>query len=219
MAQAKYVFKFENTAVASSNYQIVDVDVNPAGGTVRQNHAQILAYFSTVGFTTMGGVTRIAEVLYRPLGAAGAVALVFPTAEFAAVIAAATADGIGPAGMPTGYGSQISAAGNLAPLGTSISVSELTATVGRTGRGRHFLPFVGVNTMTGGGGLVAAQIDRIREAYLYFLQGIVSSTLAPATSPVLNLSPLVTNAAGTPIHLITTVKPQPIFSNLASRRR
>lgn len=219
MAQAKYVLKFTNDLTPPTNYQLVDVDVLAPSGTVAQNLAQILCYFSTIGFTVMGGTTRLVEANYRLQGSAGATSLPFPTTEFAAVLAAATTDGISPGGMATGFASQISGAGNLSPLGTSISVSEITATVGRTGRGRHFLPFVGVNNLTTGGQVSTSVINRIREAWIYFLTGLIPSSLTPATAPVVNLDPIVTNATGSPTRLITLVRPQPIYSNLETRRR
>lgn len=215
----KFVFKFENADVDASNYQICDFDVKHTGSSIAQAGAQMIAYFAAVGFATMGGVVKLIEVTHRAVGAAGATVLPFPTAEYAGVLAAATTDVISPAGMPSGYATQISAAGPLCPLGTSISVSEISAFAGRRGRGRHFLPYTGRNVVTTGGQVTLATRNRIEQLYTYFLAGFISTTGLPATAPVVGLTPVVTNAAGTPTHDIITVRAQPIFSNLESRRR
>lgn len=215
----KFIVKFTNDAVDPSNFQLVDMDVRMVGKTVNEAAAQILCYFATVGFATAGGVTKIADLLYRPFGSPGAISLAFPTTEYNAVLAAATSDGQSPAGMASGYATQVSAAGSLTPLGTSISVSEVTGTAGPRGRGRHFLPFIGANTVDGQGRVLAAVLATIKQKYEYFILGLDNpGGLIPAP-PVSDLQPVVQPASGLTTNAIILVKPQPVFSNLESRRR
>lgn len=215
----KFIVKFTNDAVDPSNFQLVNVDVRMVGKTVNEAAAQILCYFATVGFATAGGVTKINDLLYRPFGAPGAISIAFPTAEYNAVLAAATTDGQSPAGMPVAYATQISAAGALCPLGTSISVSEVTAFPGPRGRGRHFLPFIGVNTVDGQGRVLPAVLATIKQRYEYFLLGVDNPGGLIATLPVTSLEPVVQPSSGLTTNAIVAVKPQPVFSNLESRRR
>ncbi len=215
----RYIFKFQNDDVGPVNYQIVDADIAGVGVTTEESVAQMLCYFATVGYTMMGGVTRLIEVMERPLGAAGATPVPFPYAEYAQVLTWAAADGVSAAGMATGFLTQISAGGVLCPLGTSISVSERTSTVGPTGRGRHFLPFVGVNAVETNGSVKAQVREKIEDMYNYFFRALDPITNVPVASGMFDLEPKVTPANGATTNQIIAVKAQPVFSNLESRRR
>lgn len=214
-----WVVKFQNANVDAGNYQICDVHTNDGATTLSPDRlAQIIAYFATTNVAAVN--TSIVGVSARFNGAAGYTPLPFPTTEYAAVVAAATGDSVAVNPMATGYASNIGLTGSvLAPLGTSISVSERTATAGPTGRGRHFLPFIRSSAATAGGSVVAADGTEIELLYNYFLRGILGGVPFAASPPVADLFPVVTNSAGTPVHGITSVKAQPIFSNLESRRR
>lgn len=210
----KLSVKFTNTAVAQANYQMCDVDVQHAWiGSESLIVAQVLAYFAAVSGNMAAG-TKITECLVREIGSAGAYPFPFPVADYTAVKDAALTDGITVPGMAA-YGTTIGS-GALCPLGTSISVSELTAFPGRSGRGRHFLPFASAGVVSAGGELGTGQPPIIIDCYNELIRGFEPGG-GLATSPILTLNPAVTN--GVTSHTITHVKPQPVFSNLESRRR
>lgn len=219
MAIIRYVFRFENTASNTQNYQIVDADITNATGTGAAQLAQMCCYFASVGYQTAGGQMKLTEVTARTTGSPGAVPQVFPTAAYAAVLAAGVTDGVSLAGMASGFATQISAAGTLCPLGTSISVTEKSATVGRTGRGRHFLPFIGVNTVQTDGTVKSTVREAVKEFYNYLFLAVKPGAGGVATAPIINLGPVVTNRFGLIGHAVVEVKAQPVFSNLESRRR
>ena len=219
MAIIRYVFKFENTASNTQNYQIVDADIQNGTGTGAQQLAQMCAYFASAAYVSAGGQMKLVEVTARTTGSPGAIPQTFPTAAYAATLAAGVTDGVSLAGMATGFATQISAAGALCPLGTSISVTEKSNTVGRTGRGRHFLPFIGVNTVATDGTVKSTVRDQIRDYYNYCFLAVKPGAGGAATAPIINLQPCVTNRFGLIANTIVEVKPQPVFSNLESRRR
>ncbi|HEV8177034.1 MAG TPA: hypothetical protein VGP44_05035 [Gemmatimonadales bacterium] len=211
-----WIVKFQNDNVDATNYQIVDFDIDYTIVGVPQSSneqvAEILAYFGALsgGFATG---TRLVEVGWRGPGSAGATPWPFPLTEYNAIRADPDA---GPWALPawTAYGTAMGS-GNLAPLGTSISVSERTAQVGRTGRGRHFLPFTSANTVSAGGTVGTGRLALIDDAYATFLLGAGTTPLAATPAPGV----VVSNRAKTTAYAITTVKAQPVFSNLESRRR
>lgn len=217
MSLVKWVAKFQNANVDASNYQMCDLDTSAAVSSEDEFAAQIIAYFASLAMQATD--TSLVELSARAIGDPGFHSIAFPTTAYAAVAIAAAADSIGINAMSTGYASNLGGSGHaLAPLGTSVSVSEKTATAGPTGRGRHFLPFITSNVVNSGGTLVSTYLQTTLDAYNYFIRGIKPDGSA-ATTPVVDLQPVVTNAAGSPTHAITTIKVQPVFSNLESRRR
>lgn len=218
MASSRFVVQFSNSNVSSGNTQLLDFDTDPFGviglrySTVPEITASILVYLATLsgGF---GAGTKVDQVLYRAAGSPGSVPVPFPGPEFVAIAAAATTAGYTVPAWTT-YNTS-SGSGVLAPLGTSISVSELTATVGRTGRGRHFLPFVTQGVISAGGTVGTGTIALTESAALDILMGQASGTV-----PALIGIPWVLVGPASPASKeITNVKCQPIFSNLESRRR
>lgn len=213
-----FVVRFVNTSVDPGNYQLVDFDRSPSGGTPTdaQIAAQLAAYFALTGSQVCASGTQIESISVRHSGSPGLVAIPFPTTEYAAIVAAVIAAGGTIPGMGAGYGANFGA-GALSPLGTSISVTELTATPGPTGRGRHFLPFINTGCVSAAGGLLATQQAFIRSAWDDMIFGIDGAG-APFP-PMVNLSPVVTDAAQSHGYPILSIRPQPVFSNLESRRR
>lgn len=204
---------------------LVNTDVGPANtaqvgfsaaavGWSAQKLAQVLGYFGALGSAGMIAVhTAVQAADQRAFGSAGNVPQAFPAAEYADLVTAASAVGISMPSM-TDYGDTFGV-GNLAPLGTSISVSEVTATPGRSGRGRHFVPFVSRNAVDTDGsyGNGVTHLDLIN----FFFE---------ATNPDGSNNPdlealllVVAPASGVGTKLIIQFKPQPVFSNLESRRR
>lgn len=200
--------KYVNASVNTDNYQMMDFDFDGATQTEKELAAVILAYGNLLGSQGIIAVnTSCVEIMSRPSGSAGATAVPFPTAEYVALHGLLTT-----VGTYTTY-TQIIGGGALCPLGTSVSVSERTAFPGRSGRGRHFLPFCGVSAVAGDGSVDSAAIFDIEGDYnSLFLGSLVGGP--PATKAVVRPNNVLTGG-----HLITTVKAQPVFSNLESRRR
>lgn len=217
MAISKYQVYFTNSNIDPSNYQIVDFDIDEAAAgsyfTGESELAAILIYLTVVsgGF---GAGTFINRVQYRAAGSPGYVPRLFPTTEYAAVRTDVISAGYSVPAMASGYATSLGS-GILAPLGTSISVSELTATVGRTGRGRHFLPFVSQGVISAGGTVGTGHIALVEGAFLDILLGEAVGTVPGLLGDAVCISGPASPAA----KLITGVKCQPIFSNLESRRR
>lgn len=216
MAITRFLVKFANSAVQANNYQLVDFDFGSLNtSTNAENAAAILGYFAQAG--TCAGGTTIESISIRPPAAPGYTALPYPAAAYTAANGAAVTDGFtsqpGTGAWPFALGS-----GALCPLGTSISVTEFTTFAGPQGRGRHFLPFISSAVVAAGGTLSTLYQTAIRNAYNEFLFGVDPTGFA-ATAPNQNMDVVVTNALATSEHQIITITPQPVFSNLESRRR
>jgi hypothetical protein len=204
----KVVVKLTNTAVAQDNYQIVDFDFDATTGTEAECVAGVIAYLASCGASdAIAEGTSIVEVTTREAADPGGVPQPFPVAAYTALLASATPPPTpGVLAFPIGLGG-----GALAPLGTSISVSERTLTPGPHGRGRHFLPFTPVDAVNGGGQLIpaiAALIETYYDEFIFNTAG--TGDLIPVVRPGGVYS------GGNPV---TLVKAQPVFSNLESRRR
>lgn len=216
MTAVRFLARFTNTSVPTTNYALCDFDFNPlVGTTLPELGAQIIGYLQQCD--VFAEATHLVDLSYRNAGAAGFTPLPFPVAEYAAVDAAAVVDGFTSAPMTT-YATRLAGTGVLLPLGTSISVSERTAHAGPTGRGRHFLPFIAASVNNGVGQVASLYLSAIENAYNEFFLGIKPGGGA-ATQPVPDPVIVVTNAAGTTQYPIVSCKPQAIFSNLESRRR
>lgn len=204
-----WVIKFANASVDPSNYQICDIDFAVPGPTVSQVAAQILAYFAGQCTLMSADDTVIVGLDYTPSGAAGGTPVPFPSTDYAAEHTAYPA-------LPnlTAYGQNVGGAGFLAPLGTSVSVSEHTASPGPSGRGRHFIPFVGRDCCSTAGFLNPGTIIDSDDNYGRFFFDVFSDGPFAAYP-----NPVVTNALRTTTKDIVSVKTQQIFSNLESRRR
>jgi hypothetical protein len=209
----KFTFVLRQTAEGTANTAQVGFTVDRSVGSHPGNPgciALMIAYLNRAGVGVMTGNVFIDEVLYQAHGAAGAFPQPFPTADWAALVSEFPAL---PA-LATGYATSISGGTtNLAPIGTSCCVTERTAFAGRTGIGRHYLPFAEDAQINNATGLWAAgATGYVTAAYTTFL-------LTPTTSMGTVPGMCVTNVNGTPTHLITTVTPSETPSNLRSRRR
>lgn len=205
-----YVVKFTNDSVNPLNFQLCDMDLD---GTLSPlppvATAQILAYFAGQSLETAAASLRIVSVTLTPAGTNLGTLVPFPVAEYAAIRAA-----FGSLPAMAAYGVAIGRAGeSLAPLGTSIVVTERTATGGPGGRGRHFLPFISENLIGGDGYVASTAIAPVEANYGRFIQDSTGS------AALVDLHPILVNAAQTTQKNITTVSCQPVFSNLRSRRR
>ena len=201
----RITIQLENTNVNPDNYQLIDFTSNTVSNS-QQHLAEVLAYIAKIGGHFADG-TQVVAAWTRVAGSAGAVELDFPSTDYAA-IRTAVGGGVIPAWAA--YGAIPGASGVLTPLGTSVSVSLFTATPGRAGRGRHFLGFLGAQCVSAGGQFASVNINETIDAYDTF---IMSPTAGPAFAPI------VSNSAMSTAHPVTLVRPQPILSNLESRRR
>jgi hypothetical protein len=206
----KFQFFFENINVDVLNYQMCDHDlVSPLPGTKEQAAAQLAAYWANAGFACMATGSSIRGITYIAAGTNLGIVLPWPAAEYAAVRAS----------YPTlpnllAYGNDIgNPSGSLAPLGTSIVMTERTSFGGPSGRGRHYIPFVMEQTTNPGGQVEATTRAAMVADFSEFILG------NGALAPVVDLQPVVVNALGTTQKIITSADCQPVFSNLESRRR
>lgn len=216
MTVEHYVVRFSNSAVDANNFQLVDFDFSSAqAATVPETLARIEAYIQYVASVNIIATgTQIESIAYRAAGDPGGIDQPFPTAAYASLRTAAAADGVTIPIVSDGYGT-VFGGDALAPLGTSVSVSERTETVGPTGRGRHFLPFISRAAVAGGGYLSPTEVINVKAAYDWFLLPISGTYVSNGGDTI----PVVTNRLQTTQFPIVLVKAQAVFSNLESRRR
>jgi hypothetical protein len=214
-----FVVEFANTAIPANNPQLVDFDCDLSIHSTSTDEvaARLYVYFARLAVANViDHGTSIVGISYRAPGSAGGVPLSFPTARVTSFLNIVNAAPWNWATTDVGFGTVLPGSGPLAPLGTSISVSERSATPGPTGRGRHFLPFITSQAVNPGGQVGSGQLADIKQAYGTCFLGLDST--GAGGGPV-TVNPLITNAARTTDHPIVSVKPQPVFSNLESRRR
>lgn len=206
-----FQFVFLNTSVNSSNYQEFGVEclLNTFSPNKEVALAQMIAYIDAVGNLVMADNTYLSTVRYSVYGTTTSVELPFPTAEYQAVNAAVPGT---IRARPNGYADKVGKNGaGMAPLGTSISVTELTAIAGPSGRGRHFLPFINSDCVSSSGELVAG----IRSSIFLHWDKFFNTD----AGVIEKLEQKLLRANKTLIEPVVSVKAQPIFSNLRSRRR
>lgn len=203
----KLTVKVQNANVDASNYQLVNFDFNADVADLDGCAAACIAYLASCGASdAIAGSSSIVGIESRAAGSAGAVSVPFPAAAYTALLGTGTPPPTFALAYPAGIGG-----GAMCPLGTSISVSEKTATVGRTGRGRHFLPYTSNDAINGGGTLLAAVQGLIETYYDQFMFG---TAIGISPDPVVRAGGVYSGG-----HPITVVKAQPVLSNLESRRR
>ena len=210
MAVNRITISLVNTNESVSNNALVSF-VLTGSVPYQQQAALCAAYLSAAGGHCMAQSTSIRGINVRAAGSAGGLAIPFPRDAYDILQPELVAAGV-PAVADLDYGDEIGFIGGfLAPVGTSVCVSERTATLGRTGIGRHFLPFTTSASVTSGGELASSTITNLTDDYegTFLNSDITGYPYGPAVAPS-NLSTT---------HLITAVIPQPVLSNLRSRRR
>lgn len=205
----RYVIKMLNDNVSATNYEQFGIECNLASNGVLQGQgaAQIIAYIAKNASAILANDSQIAAIMLTPSGTNLGVNIPFPVTEYAALK-------VLDAALPTmtAYGVAIGASGGLAPLGTSIVVTEYTNVGGPAGRGRHFFPFYNKAKVDGNGLADSASRAAVVVNYSDWILG-------DGAFAVDGLTPLVVNALGTTTKAVLSVKAQPILSNLRSRRR
>lgn len=215
MANAdRLIFTLQCADVSPSNYQQIGFALTTPAGASDVAQAQLAAYLGCLGSAGMiAQHVSISDISLRSFGSAGNTPQPFPSAAYADLITPVSGEGYGIPSLAA-YGDTFGS-GGLNPLGTSISVSEVTNTVGRSGRGRHFVPFTSQSCVLTDGSYGNADTN-LALANLLML-GVDINGDPVAGIEVLPVGVCPANAVG--IKPIVRYKPQLVFSNLESRRR
>jgi hypothetical protein len=209
----KITAQFEHDLIGPANQALVGFNFNTISSK-EQCAAAILGYIGgNTGLFAAG--TKLVGLQVRAAGAAGSTQMPFPSVEYLAL------QSINPGVFAVwgGYGAVPGAGGALCPLGTSVSVTENTLTVGPRGRGRHYLPYIQAAIVASNGGVTNGAQSGIRNAYekAFGFVDIGTGVHAPTVNPAVTRSPVPIGP--NPYYDIVNVKVQPVFSNLRSRRR
>ena len=213
----RYTVILTNDNVAELNFAEFGIELQDGNGATETEQAvQILAYTAVVGAEVMADGTRLQGLKFRLAGTNTSVDVPFPTAAYGAFQAANVANYPGMVAMAA-YGEVIGdPVAGLAPLGTSVVVTEYSTTGGPAGRGRHYLPFIGGTCITPGGYLDPTIRTTLELAYNNLIRDI---GLTPAAVGAVDLEPVIEASTGLTAKSVVGVKAQPVFSNLKSRRR
>lgn len=213
----RWTVQLINDEVAELNYAEFGIECVPAMGiTVAERAAAIIAYTTLVCGEVSAGGTRIAALKFRAGGETVSVAVPFPIDDYDTLQTANVANFPNLVAQAA-YGEEVgNPAAGLAPLGTSVVVTEYTAVGGPAGRGRHYIPFIGGTCITPGGYLDTGIRTTVELCYNAIILGIPT---APAWVGTSGLDPVVEKSDGLSSLDVTNVKCQPVFSNLKSRRR
>jgi len=178
--------------------------------SVAQQTAQIIAYVVAARGAFLASGTLITRMQYRAHGSGGFLDVPFPDTEYNDLEALNT-----PQLTPMhDYGDTVlGVSGGLAPVGTSVCMTEYTNVFGRKGRGRHFLPFVAKTKVDGAGLFDGTSAGIVQDAYNNYILNTV------ALFGTTTLLPVVLSTTSSTQLGITNVKAQPVLSNLRSRRR
>lgn len=207
----KMVARFENSNVSSANYALIDFDFRSTDLSMEQLGALVITYCEVMGGRgILGDDTILQGVQQRAIGTAGFLPLPYPVTQASTAMADYNTEFSTALTSAGAYGVTLGA-GVLAPLGTSVSVSEITGHAGRTGRGRHFLPYVSAGAVDSSGQLLSAGRTYVEQAYNFLILDNTTFSGAPI--------PVVTGTWDGTGHEIIACKAQPVFSNLESRRR
>jgi hypothetical protein len=205
--QGKLIATLTNDTVGSANPSVVDFDIE-AGVDIKSAAMRVMIYLVAASSQCMAVGTRVTGIRWRDVGQNGSVDVAFDPAEHAvqrALIAAQVA-----VPQEVAYGRSLGG-GGLAPIGTSVCVSEYTAFPGRSGRGRHFLPFITSLAVDSAGTLKDTSLDA--------LQVITDQALGiDGTSPFSDLNLCVRGPAQPDFKRVQSAKVRKTLSNLESRR-
>lgn len=213
----RYTVLLTNDNVNELNFAEFGIELQDGNGATEIEQAvQIIAYTAVVGAEVMADGTRIAGLKFKLAGTNTSVEVPFPTTAYGVFQAANVANYPGMVAM-SAWGEVIGDSGaGLAPLGTSVVVTEYSTTGGPAGRGRHYLPFIGGTCITPGGYLDPTIRATIELAYNNLIRDV---GLSPAAVGAVDLLPQIEQSNGLASKAVVAVKAQPVFSNLKSRRR
>lgn len=178
--------------------------------------ARIVAFVrGMVTFSCMAA-TNILRVSIRAAGSGGGVDMPYPAAQVALLDPLLNADA--KVGIHANYPGFASSA-TLAIRGASINIAERTATPGRKGQGRLFVPFTPGDAVDGSGFLRVDRVQQVTRIYEgMFLGKPGSPNLVAPTVPLVPAGLVIASAGGTSA-IIQSGTAQPTISILRSRRR
>jgi hypothetical protein len=211
------IAEIENDLIGPANKAQVGFAFNTAL-SVEQCAAAIVGYLGGIQGAFATG-TKLVALKARGAGTVGAISLGFPVVEYNALRALATGSFPAITSYGTLPGSLVGGGGSLAPLGTSLSVTEQTLTPGPRGRGRHYLPYMAAGNVAANGGASTALVTLVKSQWekAMGLSDLGASQLAPQVKPCVTRAPVAVGP--NPYYDIASIKAQPVFSNLRSRRR
>lgn len=213
MGMADYLhfvaFTQNGTAGGAANQALIDFDFGMSSPlSVQEIAARIVAYVGGYFASIGAGGSSIAAMSYRLASVPGSILLDFPQDEYDALRATFP-------GLPTyeGWGEAIGD-GALTPIGTSIQVREFSTVPTRSGKGRHYLPFVGSDFINSNGQFSSSSASEIAATFGAFFLGQTYSgeTLSVTTAGVYSAKDDVIR----PINHVTV---STTCSNLRTRRR
>ena len=203
MAVKRYTVTMENSTIGAQNQAVLGFTFNNSE-TDAANAAAAILYIASASAQMMAAGSSVVGVSMRAAGSLGALELPFPDPEYNDLKTALAGPHVSTTAM-TDYGVSIGG-GSLAAVGTSVCMTERTATLGRTGIGRHFLPFVTSACITSAGLFSSTNATNVGLSWHdVFIDGGFDPCVTPA-----NLS------SPKPI---TLIQPKAILSNLRTRRR
>ena len=210
-------FQAELTSVYSGalNPAYVDFAFSSGVETTAEIAADIWAYLNLVGKFVMETGVLVTGLKVSTDPTVGLNPVPFPTAEVAIWNTYAGADV--PAATDWGQPMGIGAGHHSSGRGDSLSVTTKSTSGGRSGVGRHFLPFL-TSDAVGFDGLVdSGYITAVQGSYGLCFLGTGIALGAPSfTEPL----PVVwSRKAGFPTYPISSVKAQPIPSRLRTRTK
>lgn len=211
MAYGTFVAHLEHAdAGGSANEAQISFDIEPSSySSAAYAAARIVGYLGSWCASYGAAGSTLTGIDYTAWGSGGAIALPFPTAAYADVLAVFP-------GLPDadGWGYAYGGTGTLTPIGTSVLVREATSSPARRAKGRHYLPFVGADAVTTAGQLGSAVALNITDNYGYMFLG---QSLGGDSIAAVNT--LVVSRKFNQQLAIQSVGCSPILSNLRSRRR
>lgn len=203
MAVKRYTLTLVNSTVGSQNPAQVGFTFDNTESDA-SNAAACILYLASVSAQMMAAGSSVESISMRAAGSLGALDIPFPDPEYNNLRIALAGPNVSTTPMAA-YGVAIGG-GALAALGTSACITERTATLGRTGIGRHYLPFVTAAAITAGGLFASSNAANCALSYqAVFFDG--------------GFDPVVTPGGLTAPKPITGVQPRTILSNLRTRRR
>lgn len=205
MTVQRLTCEFQTTGQGAANPAYTHFTFNPPSGTtIEQCAAAVIQFFGWTAGLFEAGMSMIG-IDVMEAGALGAYPLPFPVDEVADWAALAVGSQV-----PTTYASLEFSGTGSTPVGTSANLAQQTVTLGRTGRGRSYLPFIAANAIDGNGEISSVNRAGVAtQAANWLLAGLLPVDLFLSVTPG-NLSAP---------KLVTDIECKPIPSNLKTRTR
>lgn len=208
----RYTVTLENPIGGGGNQAQVGFSTLTLGSYSLEFAMQLCVYFGALGSDgIICSGTKVTGIQWREHLAAGAVDVPFDAAMYVTASGVITGLGFGVPAM-TDYGDTFGV-GDPLPIGTSVNVAEFTGTLGRKGRGRHFIPFASKTACDSLGAFGNSKIADLTDIYNQLMLNM------PPDGDIYDAGVGVAPASGTNGHPITSVVPRSIYSNLRTRRR